>query len=107
MQHMETGGTRSDRIELRATPQEKALLMRAAAIEHLDMTSFVMRAAVPAAQEVVERAEHIKLSERGTLFVLDLLENPPPPNAKLIAAAQALDDNLKRLEEIQNEAGMA
>jgi uncharacterized protein (DUF1778 family) len=58
MQHRETEGTRSDRIELRATPHEKALLMRAAAIEHLDMTSFVMRTAVPAAQEIVERTEH-------------------------------------------------
>jgi uncharacterized protein (DUF1778 family) len=107
MQHVEAEGPRSDRIELRATPHEKALLMRAAAIEHLDMTSFVMRTALPAAQEVIERREHIKLSERGTLFVLDLLENPPPPNAKLIAAAQALDDNLKRLDEMQNDASMA
>jgi uncharacterized protein (DUF1778 family) len=105
MQHTED--TQSGHIELHATPQEIVLLMRAAAIEHLDVTSFVMRAAGRAAQEVVERTEHIKLSERGTLFVLDLLENPPPPNAKLIAAAQALEDNLKRLEERQNEAGMA
>jgi len=101
MQHRETESTRSDRIELRATPYEKALLMRAAAIEHLDMTSFVMRTAVPAAQEVVERTEHIRLSERDTLLVLDLLENPPPANAKLIAAAKAWADNQKKLEEIQ------
>jgi uncharacterized protein (DUF1778 family) len=101
MQHRETEGTRSDRIELRATPQEKALLMRAAAMEHLDMTSFVMRAAVPAAQEVIERTEHIKLSERDTLLVLDLLENPPPPNAKLIAAIKAWEENQKKLEEMQ------
>ena len=107
MQYRETEGTRSDRIELRATPQEKALLMRAAAIEHLDMTSFVMRAAVPAAQEVVERTEHIKLSERDTLLVLDLLENPPQPNAKLMAAIKAWAENQKKLEEMQNEAGMA
>ena len=107
MLHRETEGTRSDRIELRATPQEKALLMRAAAIEHLDMTSFVMRTVVPAAQEVIARTEHIKLSERDTLLVLDLLENPPPPNAKLIAAAQALADNLKRLEDMENDSNMA
>lgn len=62
MQHTE--GTQSGRIELRVTPQEIVLLMRAAAIEHLDMTSFIMRAALPAAQEVVERTEHIPSSER-------------------------------------------
>ncbi len=60
MQHRETEGSRSGRIELFATPEEKALLLRAAAIEHLDMTSFVMRAAVPVAQEVVGRTEHNK-----------------------------------------------
>jgi uncharacterized protein (DUF1778 family) len=97
MQHMESEGSRSDRIELRATSHEKALLMRAAAIEHLDMTSFVMRAAVPAAQEVIERTEHITLSERDTLRVLELLENPPPANAKLIAAVKAWEDNQKKL----------
>jgi uncharacterized protein (DUF1778 family) len=30
------------------------------------------------------------LSERDSLRVLDLLENPPAPNAKLLAAARAL-----------------
>ncbi len=98
MQPIGTEDTRSDRIELRVTPEEKALLLRAAAIEHLDMASFVMRAAIPAAQEVVERTEHTKLSERDTLFVLDLLENPPSPNAKLIAAIKAWEDNQKRLK---------
>ncbi len=58
MQHRETEGMRNGRIELFATPEEKALLLRAAAIEHLDMTSFVMRAAVPVAQEIVGRTEH-------------------------------------------------
>jgi len=104
MQYMETEG---DYIELRMTPEEKALLMQAAALSHLDMTSFVTRAVLTAAQEAIEQTGHIKLSERDMLFVLDLLENPPPPNAKLIAAAQALDDNLKRLEEMQNDSGMA
>lgn len=89
--------TRSDRIELRATPHEKALLTRAAAMEHLDVTSFVLRTAVPAAREVVERRERIVLSERDTLRVLELLENPPPPNKKLVAAAIAWAENQNKL----------
>src|SRR5258705_6022589 len=97
MSRMETESGRSDRIELRATPHEKALLARAAAIEHLDLTSFVMRAAMPGAREVVERTEQIELSERDTLRVLALLENPPPPNAKLTAAAKACAANQKQL----------
>ncbi len=84
-----TTPTRSDRIELRATSEEKSLLARAAAYERLDLTSFVMRAALPAAQRIVDRSERIALSERDTKRVLDLLENPPRPNEKLIRAARA------------------
>lgn len=91
-----TDNGRSDRIELRATPHEKALLVRAAALEHLDLTSFVMRTAVPAAREVVERTERVALSERDSLRILALLENPPRPNAKLTAAAKAWAANHKK-----------
>ena len=95
---MEMSATRSDRIELRATPYEKSLLARAAAIEHLDLTSLVIRIAVPVAREIVEQAEHTILSERDTLLVLDLLENPPLPNSKLLDAAKAWMDNQKKLD---------
>ncbi len=79
---------RDDRIELRATREEKRLLAAAAAYERLDLTSFVMRSALPAAQEVVNRNERIVLSERDTVRVLELLENPPRPTAALLAAAR-------------------
>ena len=39
---------------------------------------------------VVEEADHVQLSERDSLRVLDLLESPPAPNARLLAAARAL-----------------
>jgi uncharacterized protein (DUF1778 family) len=41
-------------------------------------------------QAVVEEADHVQLSERDSLRVLDLLESPPAPNARLLAAARAL-----------------
>jgi uncharacterized protein (DUF1778 family) len=79
---------RDDRLELRATKEEKRLLAAAAAYERLDITSFIMRTALPMAREVVERNERIVLSERDTLRVLELLENPPKPTAALLAAVQ-------------------
>jgi uncharacterized protein (DUF1778 family) len=39
---------------------------------------------------VIEESERILLSERDSLLVLNLLENPPAPNAKLRAAIAAL-----------------
>lgn len=83
-----TRAAREDRIELRATKEEKRLLAMAAAYERLDVTSFVMRNVLPAAREVVDRAESIVLSERDTVRVLALLENPPKPTPALMEAAR-------------------
>jgi uncharacterized protein (DUF1778 family) len=80
--------TRDDRIELRTTREEKRLLASAAAHERLDVTSFIMRKVLPAAREIVDRAERIVLSERDTARVLKLLEHPPKPTAALLAAAR-------------------
>ena len=79
----------SGRIELRIDAAAKAKLARAAALEHVDLTAFILRAALPVAENVIEQAERVTLSERDSLLVLELLENPPPPNAKLRRAAAA------------------
>jgi uncharacterized protein (DUF1778 family) len=80
----------NSRIELRVHPEEKAALARAAAFERTDLASFVLRTVLPAARTVIERAERLELSERDSLKVPDLLENPPAPNARLRGAAKAL-----------------
>jgi uncharacterized protein (DUF1778 family) len=79
---------REDRIELRATKEEKQLLATAAAHERLDVTTFIMRNVLPTARDVVDRAERIVLSQRDTVRILKLLENPPKPTPALKAAAR-------------------
>ena len=79
---------REERIELRATRAEKRLLTAAAAKQRLDLTSFVMNAALPTARAIVARAERIALSARDTKRVLALLENPPKPTRRLIEAVR-------------------
>ena len=49
------------------------------AIKHTDMTDFILRHALEAARKVIKQAEHLCLSERDSLRVLDALENPPAP----------------------------
>ncbi|MGD9541144.1 DUF1778 domain-containing protein [Methylocystis sp.] len=83
-EHVESG-----RVELRLKPEDKAVLARAAALERLDLTSFILRAAMPRAQAVIAEAEKLRLSERDSLRVLDLLENPPDPPARLVRASKA------------------
>lgn len=80
--------TRDDRIELRASREEKRVLVAAAAYERLDLTTFVLRAALPAAEEVVARHERIVLSARDSARFLELLEHPPKPTPALRAAAR-------------------
>lgn len=80
----------SKRISLRIRPEDKALLLRAATHRQTDLTTFVLRHAVEAARAVIAEAEQLALSERDSLRVLEVLEDPPPPNAKLMAAAAAL-----------------
>src|ERR1700677_192639 len=80
----------NSRMSLRIRAEEKKLLLRAVALSHTDLTDFVLRHALRAAKAVIEEADHMHLSERDSLRVLDLLENPPAPNAKLLAAARAL-----------------
>jgi uncharacterized protein (DUF1778 family) len=77
-------------MSLRIRAEEKTLLLRAVALRHTDLTDFVVQHALRAAKNVIEEAEQIKLSERDSLRVLDILENPPAPNARLLAAAQRL-----------------
>src|SRR5579863_2338024 len=80
----------NNRMSLRVRAEEKALLMRAVALKHTDLTDFVLHHALRAAKAVVEQADHVQLSARDSLRVLDLLEKPPAPNAKLMAAARAM-----------------
>ena len=80
----------NSRMSLRIRAEEKALLMRAVALNHTDLTDFVIRHALSAARAVIQEADRVTLSSRDSLRVLDLLENPPKPNARLRAAARAL-----------------
>ena len=80
----------SCRVALRIHAEDKALLMRAVALQHTDLTTFVVQNALMAARTLIDETERLSLSERDSLRVLELLENPPRPNARLKAAAQAL-----------------
>ena len=94
----------NSRMSLRIRPEEKALLLRAVALDQTDFTEFVIRNALRAARAVIEKAERQPITERDSLWVLDLLENPPAPNAKLRAGATAFRSCLiPRFNQIQNQ----
>lgn len=84
----------SDRMNIRVKPEVKARLMRAAALRHTDLTSFVTQSALREAEAVIAEADVIMASDRDFARILELLENPPKPNDRLRAAVAALPKNL-------------
>ena len=50
------------------------------------VNQFLVQAALKEAQAVIEREEIIRLSPRDWNCLLDLIENPPEPNARLLHA---------------------
>jgi uncharacterized protein (DUF1778 family) len=81
--------TESGRIELRLRAEDKATLTRAAALKRLDLTGYILRNVLPQAKADIREAEQMELSERDSLRVLELLENPPPVPERLARAAKA------------------
>ena len=83
----------NNRVALRVRSADKAVIMRAVALAQTDMTTFILRTALREAHSVIEEHERVKLTERDSRRVMELLENPPAPNAKLRKAARALPKN--------------
>ena len=81
--------TDSGRVELRLRPEDKATLTRAASLKRLDLTGYILRNMLPKAQADIAEAERLQLSERDSLRVLALLENPPAASERLVRAAKA------------------
>ncbi len=85
------------RMHLRVRPEQKAMLLRAAALRNTDLTDFVLQSALRAAKKVIAEVECLALSERDSLMVLKLLEKPPAPSARL---KKALVSYRKRNERL-------
>jgi uncharacterized protein (DUF1778 family) len=85
---------KTERYQIRIAPAQKAMIARAAALSHKDVADFILDKIVPEAQAVIEAAEVTKVSDRDFTRILDLLEHPPKPNAKLQAAIASLPDTL-------------
>lgn len=73
----------SARINLRTSPEAKALIERAAALMGTTVSAFMLQNAYEAAQRLIAEWEVITLSDRDRDAFLAALENPPEPNEAL------------------------
>jgi uncharacterized protein (DUF1778 family) len=80
--------SKSERLEARVSIDQKDLLTRAAEMQGVSLTDFVLSAAYQAAVRVVSEHEIISLTERNRQVFMAALSNPPEPNKALKRAAR-------------------
>jgi uncharacterized protein (DUF1778 family) len=77
--------TDSARINLRTSPEAKALIERAAALMGTTVSGFMLQNAFEAAQRLVAQHEIITLSDRDRDAFLAAMDEPDEPNDALKA----------------------
>jgi uncharacterized protein (DUF1778 family) len=77
---------KEERLQIRVDPANKALLERAAAASHLNVSSFVMQAAALRAEEVLAERSSIRLSADAATAFSEALERPAEVNQRLATA---------------------
>ncbi|MBZ0256511.1 DUF1778 domain-containing protein [bacterium] len=80
--------TKEQRLEARITDAQKELFQRAAAIQGLSLTDFMITSLTERASQLVKDHDVMVLSQKDQKTFVDALLNPPPPNQKLRKAAQ-------------------
>ena len=78
-----TVATRTARLGLRTTPQQEAVLRRAAEVSHKSMTDFILDSACQAAEQTLLDQRLFKLTGERAQTLLDLLDRPARDNAGL------------------------
>ena len=81
-----SGRNGSERLEARVSPQLKRLFQRAAELQGVTLSDFLISSARQSALQTVEEREIIRLSERDSRFVAKMLIHPPAPSPRLRAA---------------------
>ena len=79
--------SRQERIEARLTNEQKALVSRAAALEGLSISSFIVQRAVDSAVRAIERHEVVRLSAEDSQRIAEARLDPPEPAPAVIDAA--------------------
>ncbi|KYC36889.1 hypothetical protein WA1_45355 [Scytonema hofmannii PCC 7110] len=74
-------------LEASVAPEIKALWQKAADLEGVTLTDFVIASAQAAACKIIEQYQTLKLSLENSEALVEALLNPPQPSDALIAAA--------------------
>lgn len=74
---------RQARMELRTSESMKELLVKAASLDGMDLTAFVLGSAIEKARQVVKDHANIDLSNQGQMNLVQALKNPGQPTSAM------------------------
>lgn len=88
--------TRTARIELRLSQEDKNLVTQAAELHGLKPSEYVLRILRRASKRTVEQVRVLDYSRRDQIALVEALLSPPAPNARLRKAKEKYDSTLAR-----------
>jgi uncharacterized protein (DUF1778 family) len=83
------------RVTTRIPDRMRETLEQAAEIVGAPLNQFIVQTAFAEAQRIVERETVIRLSQEGAKRIIALMENPPKPNERLLAAAKLFKETVR------------
>jgi uncharacterized protein (DUF1778 family) len=85
------------RLEARVNPEIKALWQKAADLQGVTLTDFVIASVQAAAYKVIEQQQTLKLSTEDAEAFVEAILNPPKPSDALLKATsrykQVIENN--------------
>jgi uncharacterized protein (DUF1778 family) len=77
-------GSKETRISVRVKPSQKALICRAARLQHTTLTEFVLENALRAASQLVAEEKHFEMPPAQFKRFCRALDAPPAKNLKAL-----------------------
>jgi uncharacterized protein (DUF1778 family) len=77
---------KNNRIDLRVTQEQKALLEQAAALQGVSLSAYTILHLLPLAQQDIAAQERLTLSDRDRDLLMATLDNPPALQGNLKSA---------------------
>jgi uncharacterized protein (DUF1778 family) len=81
-----TSSAKDNRIDLRVTQEQKALLEQAASLKGVSLSAYTILHLLPVAQQDIAAQERLTLSDRDRDLLMASLDNPPALQGNLKSA---------------------
>lgn len=89
---------KQERLHIRLDSTTKAVLERAAAYQHKNLSEFVINQSVQAAESIIQAHENITLPPEDWQVFFDALDNPPSANSRLKNAFKSHQKRVKQAD---------